>query len=197
MNVHSNKLLMEEISDKKKKIFESALELIHAHGFHGAPMSLIAQKAEVATGTIYHYFENKEQLICQLYAYNRKRIAEVVAESLEEKASFKDKFIKMWQSIYSFYIDHSSILVFFEQYINSPFNDKKWEDDIKDRPLHDFIVEGIKSGTLKDVKPEIILVLVISSCISMAKLHLYKSAELDQKDLDHVINMVWEGLTKK
>ena len=51
------------IPDKRTDILQSALELIAERGFHGAPISEIAQKANVAAGTIYRYFENKDLLI--------------------------------------------------------------------------------------------------------------------------------------
>src|SRR5690606_31556619 len=74
MNVRS--IEMDNVTDKKKAIFESTLELIKENGFHGTPMSLVAKNACVAAGTIYHYFKSKDELICELYAYNRGRIIE-------------------------------------------------------------------------------------------------------------------------
>ena len=56
-------ITMHNIGDKKQAIFESTLALIRDHGFHGAPMSLVAKNAGVAAGTIYHYFESKEALL--------------------------------------------------------------------------------------------------------------------------------------
>ena len=43
---------MDDIAQKKQAIFESTLELIKDHGFHGAPVSLVAKNAGVAAGTI-------------------------------------------------------------------------------------------------------------------------------------------------
>jgi AcrR family transcriptional regulator len=63
MNVHSaiqNKL------DKKTLILETTLDLISENGFHGTPISMIAEKAGIGAGTIYRYFENKEDLINEL-----------------------------------------------------------------------------------------------------------------------------------
>jgi AcrR family transcriptional regulator len=57
----------EIIAEKKKAIFESTLELVRENGFHGTPMSLVAKKAGVAAGTIYHYFESKDALIIALH----------------------------------------------------------------------------------------------------------------------------------
>ena len=53
--------------DKRETILQAALELIAEHGFHGAPMSAVAQRAGVSAGIIYHYFASKEDLIHALY----------------------------------------------------------------------------------------------------------------------------------
>lgn len=36
-------------------------------GVHATPMSQIAKEAGVAVGTIYHYFNNKEEIIEEIY----------------------------------------------------------------------------------------------------------------------------------
>ncbi|PTS95622.1 TetR family transcriptional regulator, partial [Pedobacter sp. HMWF019] len=56
-----------ENNGKRDAILNSTLELVKSHGFHGAPMSQIAKNANVAAGTIYHYFDSKETLIIELY----------------------------------------------------------------------------------------------------------------------------------
>ncbi|HDR46215.1 MAG TPA: TetR/AcrR family transcriptional regulator, partial [Geoalkalibacter subterraneus] len=49
--------------EKREEILRAALEVISTHGFHGAPMSMIAEQAQVAMGTIYRFFPSKECLI--------------------------------------------------------------------------------------------------------------------------------------
>ena len=58
--------------NKRDEIVRSALELIAEHGFHGAPMAMIAEHAGVGAGTIYRYFENKDVLISELYQSSKK-----------------------------------------------------------------------------------------------------------------------------
>ena len=60
--------------DKRDEIVRAALELIAEHGFHGAPMAMIADRAGVGAGTIYRYFENKDVLINELYLEIEKHI---------------------------------------------------------------------------------------------------------------------------
>ena len=52
-----------DTKDKRQAILTATMELIAEHGFHGAPALMIAKRADVATGSIYTYFENKDALI--------------------------------------------------------------------------------------------------------------------------------------
>ncbi len=48
--------------DKKTKIINAALKLFSTQGFHQTTVSEIAERANVAKGTVYWYFDSKEQL---------------------------------------------------------------------------------------------------------------------------------------
>ena len=57
----------ENMDDKRSRILKAALEVIAENGFHNSPTSFIAKRAGVSVGLIYRYFENKEQLIEEVY----------------------------------------------------------------------------------------------------------------------------------
>ncbi|GAA5042664.1 hypothetical protein GCM10011506_45420 [Marivirga lumbricoides] len=136
---------MEEISEKKKAIFESALKLVQKCGFHGTPMSMIAKNANVAAGTLYLYFESKDELLTALFNYNKKKVETAVDQYLNDETSYKEQFFKIWLHLYKFYITNTEVLKYFEQYINSPYN-------VERNPLHfrgklyEFLDKGIKNN---------------------------------------------------
>ena len=43
--------------DKRDEIVRAALELIAEHGFHGAPMAMVAERAGVSTATVSRVLE--------------------------------------------------------------------------------------------------------------------------------------------
>ena len=53
--------------DKRTAILQATFDLVAERGFHQTPMSLVAKRSGVSAGIIYHYFDNKEDLIRQLY----------------------------------------------------------------------------------------------------------------------------------
>src|SRR5690625_5541009 len=99
MNVQSM-AMQDPVTDKKKAIFDSTLQLIREHGFHGTSMNGVAKNASVATGTIYHYFESKDQLICEIYDYYRDQLIKLIEEAIDNSQAFKENFQRIWFILY-------------------------------------------------------------------------------------------------
>ena len=53
--------------NKKTLILQSTLKLITKDGFHGVPVSMIANDSGVAAGTLYRCFKNKEDIINEVF----------------------------------------------------------------------------------------------------------------------------------
>src|SRR6185312_13500513 len=49
--------------DKYQRILSAAIEVIAEKGFHSSRVSDIAERADVADGTVYLYFKSKEQIL--------------------------------------------------------------------------------------------------------------------------------------
>ncbi len=107
--------------DKRKEILQSALELIVKHGFHGSPISMIAEKAGVAAGTIYLYFESKEVLINELYKVLEKEVVEGLMAGYNPSDSLKERFSHLATALIRYFIAHPLLFRYIEQYHNSPY----------------------------------------------------------------------------
>ncbi len=187
----------EQLADKKKAILESTLELVKENGFHGTPMSMVAKEAGVAAGTIYHYFESKEQLICELYKYVMAQGIAVLQNSDDSALAYKDRFFSVWMGLYNYYVNNPNVLRFWEQFVNSPYNIRKagGEPDELQKQLYKFFEEGIKLGSLRPVNPEVLGVLVHGSSISTAKVHGYGKIILSETDLEQIVQILWDGMS--
>ncbi|WP_114783923.1 TetR/AcrR family transcriptional regulator [Botryobacter ruber] len=190
---------MENLADKKKAILESTLELIKENGFHGTPMSLVAKQAGVAAGTIYHYFDSKDTLICQLFQYLRNQLLAVVRNSDVPGKPYQERFYDLWKSLCSFYTGNPNVLVFFEQFINSPYNKKRLEagPDPFHQLIFSFLEEGVESGYLRPVNPEILGVLLHGSIVSTAKTYKFGNVQLGEADLEQIRQILWDGMAAK
>src|SRR5690606_5312147 len=112
---------MDNTPSKKAIIFESTLELVREHGIHGFPISEVAKKGGIAVGTIYHYFEGKDQLIQELYQYVVELIYQVALKEDDANKSFEERYFIFWTNLVDLYHSKPSILSFFELYNNSSY----------------------------------------------------------------------------
>lgn len=194
-----NFLGLGSISDKKKAIFESTLQLVVERGFHGCTISEVSKCSEAAAGTIYHHFENKEQLIQELYHYTMERIIKAMFEGDDRKIPFQTRFYKFCMNLFQFYIENPGVLRFYPQYVHSPYNTSRCEQghDRFHEMIFSFFDEGVKCGSLKDVNPEILGILTHSNVMTSARIKVYGKIRMENDDLEQVIGIFWDGISFK
>ena len=84
----------------KESIFEATVSVLKKHGVEGLRMDRVAREAEVATGTLYNYFKDKETLIIHVlytllnpFLNNLEAIHESQISPLEKlEAYFRETF---------------------------------------------------------------------------------------------------------
>src|SRR5690348_13149980 len=67
MNEHSFMPAATDRASKEDQILRAGLELFTERTFAGAAVPVVAERAGVATGTIYRYFPSKEALLNAVY----------------------------------------------------------------------------------------------------------------------------------
>ncbi len=72
------------LSEKAIDIIRAALPIFAKKGFHSATVDEIAQKASVAKGTLYLYFDSKEDLFTQMVTYVSRQISQAIIQKVEK-----------------------------------------------------------------------------------------------------------------
>jgi AcrR family transcriptional regulator len=65
---------------RRTQIREAAERCFRLHGFHGTSIAQISKAANMSSGHIYHYFENKEAIIADIVAQDLDRLLTLTAE---------------------------------------------------------------------------------------------------------------------
>ena len=74
-------------SDKHRRIIEAAVKVFAKNGFYNSKVSEIARAAQVADGTIYLYFQNKDDILISLFEEEMQRILERVREAVAAESN--------------------------------------------------------------------------------------------------------------
>lgn len=196
MNVQ---LKEDNLSEKKQAILDSMLSLVDEHGLLGVPMSLLAKKAGVAAGTIYHYFESKDAIILELFEYVRRAIDHEIFKMKDRSTdAFGERFKGLWVNLCQYFINHPYVLSFMEQFFSSPFQrmiemkEKQFYED----NFSSFFLTGIKNGYLKNYSIRIISSVFIGGLTNAAKKHKNGSHPITEEELKIMASIIWDGLKK-
>jgi AcrR family transcriptional regulator len=74
----------EEAEKTRHLIIEAAVHVFNFRGYSGTRMEDIAKTARVTRGAIYHYFNNKNDLLFAIYNENKKRWHEIMDINLND-----------------------------------------------------------------------------------------------------------------
>ncbi|TYP97783.1 TetR family transcriptional regulator [Sphingobacterium allocomposti] len=186
-----------QLLNKKEAIFESTLKLINEYGFHGTPMSQIAARANVATGTIYHYFSSKDELILELFKYCRERTNDHIF-NVDQALSYKEKFFFIWNRLVDYYIANKEVFWFIEQFYSSPYYEliqqKKNPSYYGADRMRLFFEEGIKSGIIRDVSFYTLVSIYIGTATSHVKMVTYGFCKMQAKGREDILEIIWNGV---
>lgn len=181
---------------KKDQILTATLRLVTERGLYDTPMAMVANEAGVAAGTIYHYFDNKEKLILDLYEDCKTKMGEALLEKRDPLASYQRQFVQFWRNLYQFFVDHPMIFKFQEQFDNSPYYNKvtKEESQKHIQPVIEFLNQGKNERILKPTDTELMVGMLHGSIASVVKLELLQKGTVDKAKLMKAIEISWDGL---
>jgi AcrR family transcriptional regulator len=177
------------------------LELISEHGFHGAPMSMIAEKAGVGAGTIYRYFKSKDELIIEINRILEEQIATIVEKDYPSNKDIKERYFHLCKTVLTYFITHPIHFRFLEQYFDSPYGVSlnrerilgKTEDPDVFRKL---IEQGIKQKVIKDLPLFMHFALAFGSAVMLARNHVLGLIKLNDIQIHKVIETIWDAIKR-
>ncbi len=106
--------------EKERSIKEAVIKLILEEGFHGASISKIAKMAGVSPATVYIYFENKENMLQNIYYEYSEEIFEYLLCHVDITMSGQQLIEALIRSYYNYIMEHKEIFSFVEQFSNCP-----------------------------------------------------------------------------
>ncbi|BDG80982.1 fatty acid metabolism regulator protein [Bacillus subtilis] len=145
---------MKQKRPKYMQIIDAAVEVIAENGYHQSQVSKIAKQAEVADGTIYLYFKNKEDILISLFKEKMGQFIERMEEDIKEKATAKEKLALVISKHFSLLAgDHNLAIVTQLELRQSNLELRQKINEILKGYLNildGILTEGIQSGELKE-----------------------------------------------
>jgi TetR/AcrR family fatty acid metabolism transcriptional regulator len=162
MNEHSFKELINLAAETKNDIRKAAVEVISIKGFHNTRMQDIADKAELAVGTLYNYFSSKDEILEYIFEMEMKNRMEIMKDLKEENLKIKELLREFLTRHYEILIrnPHLGRVVVREK----DFSRREKVGEIKKfmqtliKNIEEIFKNGVERGEIKDIDPHLMAV---------------------------------------
>jgi len=183
---------------KLVQIFEATLRLTEKVGIAGLKMSAIAKEAGMASGTLYLYFENKEDLLNSLYLKLQKEGASAIVHQISH-LPINVQFYKMWTIALKALVNNNYRIVFLEQFLISPYITS--ENKNKNLAFNDYLKRlldrGKKNNSIKKADTDMLIALILGF-IRNFSIHISndQSITLTNELIDNSFSLCWDAIKK-
>lgn len=183
--------------DKRDRILQAALKLFNQYGYDNTPTARITKEAGVATGTLFNYFSNKEELINVLYLTCKESLTRRLSFGLEQETTFRSKLKRIYNNYIGWSLDHTEEFLFFQQFCNASCigETTRKEGLSKFNNVMELIAEGIEQEIIKKVNLDYMGNLLMG--ILNANTYYFidnPSLAADEVFLETSFNFLWDSI---
>jgi TetR/AcrR family fatty acid metabolism transcriptional regulator len=152
---------------KRERILSAAEELFCQKMFFETTISEIAKTANVADGTIYEYFENKDDLLFSLFEKRMKEFSSQLDESLNPKSPATKLRHVLWHFLSYAQTNRAWTKIFFKDLLPNPrfySSDKYKSMRVHDSKLLGILKQGQEEGIFRgDLKLHLCTAMIYGS----------------------------------
>ncbi|TLM67179.1 MAG: TetR/AcrR family transcriptional regulator [Deltaproteobacteria bacterium] len=184
--------------EKRDEIIRAAMELIAEHGFHGAPMALVAERAGVAAGTIYRYFESKDDLIRETHARLEGQILAALTEDYPATQPVRERFLHIGRKLVEYFIASPMEFRFMEQFFNSPYGAAHRREKLfgnKEKSIiFKLFEEALEQQIIKPLPLPVLCALTFGPLVDVCRDHALEFIVLDEALIAQTVAACWDGV---
>ncbi len=188
--------------DKREDILTAASTLFARFGFRKTTVDEIAQAARVAKGTLYKYFQSKEEVFNRVTRRESEQIFNKIRTAVEQADTRKDKI----RTLARVKAEEIRKAVSFHQIAREvaqelwPILDSVRNDYTRQEAemLRDIIIDGNKAGEFDVSNPEL-AACAVATVLKALELEwiLDRNPEQLQQDVDQFIELLFRGIVSR
>lgn len=186
------------MNEKKQCILDTSLKLFVENGFHGTSTAEIAKTAGVATGTLFHYFKTKEELINNLYIYTKGSMLDEVKGDYNGKMSLKENILNLWLKFSYFGINNPHKFQFILIFHSSPYITTLTKEQVENKfvELIEIYKLGVEKEEIKVIDDEMLMDFFWGNIFSTVSYFVKYPEKLSEESLNMAFELFWDGISK-
>lgn len=185
--------------DKREVILKAALTLFNMYGFDKTSTAKISKEAGVAIGTLFNYFETKEELINITYLNCKDSLIRRLEYGVDKEKTVRSKLKKVYVNCIGWGIDKTDEFLFFQQFSKSPhIRDITRKEGLnKFNNLAEVITEGIEKEIIKNFNNDYINTVILGILIESTQYVIENNSLAgDDEFLETSFGFLWDSIRK-
>lgn len=189
---------------QRQEMLDTALDLFSRKGYHNVSMQEIAEKAEFAIGTLYKFFQNKEDLYKALVLELCDRFEDALTRAIEEPDDEVEKLRNYVRTKGEKFRSNLPIIrLYLAESRGASFNLKAGLDDEIRKRYYNFLeslasifASGIKNQRFKKIADPYYLAVALASVVDASLLLWLDAPERHPypEDPDAILDIFFRGL---
>jgi len=189
----------EAMVDKREQILKAALTLFNRYGFDNTPTARISKEAGVATGTLFNYFNSKEELINVLYLNCKDSLTRRLSDGLDQEKTYRSKLKRIYINYLRWSLEYTDEFLFFQQFCNASCigETTRKEGLSKFNSILELITEGIEKEIIKNVNLDYISTVLVGILNSSTYYYIANpNLAGDEEFLEMSFDFLWDSIKK-
>ena len=185
--------------DKITRILNAALELFAERGFHGTAVPEVAKRAGVGAGTIYRYFEHKEDLVNAVFRSSKSKLKSYLLESVNLESDIKPLFHQFWQNLVKFALENPIDFRFLELQDHVPYLDtesKNTELEVL-APIWVICMRSQRQGASDNLSAEALMAMIWGAFVGLMKAHVLGYTTVNEDTLKKAEEICWQMINSQ
>lgn len=200
--IHAKRQKRSIVMDKRKEIISAAIEVFARKGYNKANIMEVAAKAGVATGTVYLYFKNKDDLLLQsMKTMMDGNLAEIKKKLVTEQKSIDKLFMFFYHHIEVFTRKPSMARFLVVELRQSEEFYKRYPSYNPYLEYHDYVQElvkkAIKEGTTFAYNPTTISCIILGTMDAIVTQWIIHPAGINLESVVKEVRQVLHNGMKK
>ncbi len=181
---------------RKEEIIRAAAELFSQKSYHDVTMDDIAEKVGVAKGTIYLYFDSKENLYLEIMEETYEEIESILEKETAKSDPAPVKLKKVLGLIFKFYLQNLDVLRILSRDETHLIREhyeftEHWR--LRRIKLYEKILEkGVNEGSFRPSNTELTALIIFGLVRSV--MFYYKTEKNAESIAEEVFSMISEGI---
>lgn len=182
---------------KRVQILKAGLKLFVTQGLHSVTIAQIAAEAKVGIGTVYRYFDSKEDIVQQIWIQQKSEESSYVFQNYAPLGTIREQFDFLWERVIRYFLEHPLEYQFSYQFAASPILTKEIHElAMKDFLQFDELYEkGLKKNLFKPLTARRLRLFTFSTINGWILWALDEKMVLDDTTISMFLQMSWDSIS--